>query len=60
MSSKLDGVRPVDHGRWRASKNTEMARSTFSQSLKELDIANNEDNWAHYSQYRVLGETERT
>ena len=48
VSSKLDGIQPVDHGRWRALKNTEMARSTFSQSLKELDIAKNEDNWARW------------
>ena len=48
VSSKLDGIKPLDHGRWKAMKISDMAVSTFTQSLKDLDIANNEDNWIRW------------
>ena len=45
QGSKIAHLIPTDRGRWKSSKAGEQARMNFTQTLKDLDISNNDDNW---------------
>ena len=51
VSSKLGDFIPIDQGRWKSSKVAEQARLNFTQTLKDLDISMNEDNWSKWDSY---------
>ena len=45
---------PRDWGRWKTTKSAEEARTEITKTLKEVDLANNEDNWAKWERYFVM------
>ena len=51
VSSKLGDFVPVDQGRWKSSKAADQAQSNLTQTLKDLDISTNEDNWSKWESY---------
>ena len=50
-SSKIEGLLPPDHGRWKSSKAAKQARGNFIQTLKDLTILANEENWGKWDSY---------
>ena len=51
QSSRIGHLIPSDQGRWKSSKAAVQARDNFTQILKDLDISNNEENWAKWDSY---------
>ena len=42
---------PKDLGRWKTTKSAEEARAEITKTLRNLDIAHNEDNWSKWERY---------
>ena len=51
VNSRLGEFVPVDQQRWKSSKVAEQAQCNLTQTLKNLDISTNEDNWAKFESY---------